>query len=54
MTKPLMKVHDTNKIYEKMQNERIDKQEHIFRYELMKPFETMWTAINVPIRSSCF
>ncbi|MFU1795356.1 DUF2268 domain-containing protein [Paenibacillus azoreducens] len=37
--------------YEKLSGLEPSKREDFFRYTMMKPFETMWNTINVPLRA---
>lgn len=37
--------------YEKLYGLEPSKREDFFRYTMMKPFETMWNTINVPLRA---
>lgn len=43
-------VIDTMATYERMYAQPAEKREQLFRYELMKPFEPMWTTIQVPLQ----
>jgi uncharacterized protein YjaZ len=41
----------SDEIYSKMMNATKEEKDHIYRYELMKPFELKWQCIGVPLKS---
>lgn len=45
-------VIDTMARYERMYAQPAARREQMFRYELMKPFEPMWTTIQVPLKAA--
>jgi len=43
---------DTLKQYEELQTiSNIDTRKDYFRYKMMRPFEPMWSLINVPLKA---
>ena len=46
-----IKAIESGKIYEKILGAAKEKRADLYRYELMKPFETKWKCIQVPLKA---
>lgn len=44
-------MEDTLSQYETLLSISLEKRENFFRYTMMKPFESMWNTINVPLKA---